>query len=183
MRYFDDIAVGDRMELGTHVFSADDIKRFAAQYDPQAFHMDEAAAAASHFGALCASGWHTVAVWMNCAFSAASAKTPSARRAARSSRRAGRRPAFAICDGCGRSTWVTRSPTHPRSSKRVSRKPGPAGDWFSRATPASTRTARWCCRSSARGLSNGAPAQRKALPPGWFPKFEIAPVVVGGTML
>ena len=40
------------------------IKTFAAQYDPQAFHMDEAAAAKSHFGALCASGWHTVAVWM-----------------------------------------------------------------------------------------------------------------------
>ena len=65
MRYFDDISVGDRMELGTHVFTADDIKRFAAQYDPQEFHMDEAAAAKSHFGALCASGWHTVAVWMN----------------------------------------------------------------------------------------------------------------------
>ena len=64
MRYFDDINVGDRMELGTHTFTAEDIKTFAAQYDPQAFHMDEAAAAKSHFGALCASGWHTIAVWM-----------------------------------------------------------------------------------------------------------------------
>jgi len=64
MRYFDDINVGDRMELGAHTFTADDIKTFAAQYDPQAFHMDEAAAARSHFGALCASGWHTIAVWM-----------------------------------------------------------------------------------------------------------------------
>ena len=64
MRYFDDIQVGDRMELGTHVFTAADIKTFAAQYDPQAFHMDEAAAAQSHFGALCASGWHTIAAWM-----------------------------------------------------------------------------------------------------------------------
>ena len=64
MRYFDDIGVGDRMELGTHTFTAEDIKTFAAQYDPQAFHMDEAAAAQSHFGALCASGWHTVATWM-----------------------------------------------------------------------------------------------------------------------
>ena len=64
MRYFDDINVGDRMELGTHTFTADDIKTFAAQYDPQAFHMDEDAAAKSHFGALCASGWHTIAVWM-----------------------------------------------------------------------------------------------------------------------
>jgi len=65
MRYFDDIGVGNRMELGTHLFTADEIKRFATQYDPQAFHMDEAAAAKSHFGALCASGWHTIAVWMN----------------------------------------------------------------------------------------------------------------------
>ena len=65
MRYFDDINVGDRMELGTHTFTAEDIKTFAAQYDPQEFHMDEAAAAKSHFGALCASGWHTVAAWMN----------------------------------------------------------------------------------------------------------------------
>jgi acyl dehydratase len=64
MRYFDDINVGDRMELGSHTFTAEDIKTFAAQYDPQAFHMDEAAAAQSHFGALCASGWHTIAAWM-----------------------------------------------------------------------------------------------------------------------
>src|ERR1043166_8785937 len=64
MRYFDDISVGDRMALGSHTFTAEDIKTFAAQYDPQAFHMDEAAAAKSHFGALCASGWHTIAVWM-----------------------------------------------------------------------------------------------------------------------
>ena len=65
MKYFDDINVGDRIELGTHTFTAQAIKTFAAQYDPQAFHMDEAAAARSHFGALCASGWHTVAAWMN----------------------------------------------------------------------------------------------------------------------
>ena len=35
-----------------------------ARYDPQPFHLDEAAAARSHFGALCASGWHTAAIWM-----------------------------------------------------------------------------------------------------------------------
>jgi acyl dehydratase len=64
MRYFDDITIGDRMALGSHTFTADDIKTFARLYDPQPFHMDEAAAAKSHFGALCASGWHTVAMWM-----------------------------------------------------------------------------------------------------------------------
>ena len=40
------------------------MKAFAARFDPQPFHVDEAAAQQSHFGALCASGWHTAAVWM-----------------------------------------------------------------------------------------------------------------------
>jgi acyl dehydratase len=64
MKFFDDIAIGERFELGRHTFSADAIKAFARRFDPQAFHLDEAAAARSHFGALCASGWHTASVWM-----------------------------------------------------------------------------------------------------------------------
>jgi acyl dehydratase len=64
MKFFDDIAVGERAELGSHTFTAEDIKSFARKYDPQPFHLDEAAAARSHFGALCASGWHTAATWM-----------------------------------------------------------------------------------------------------------------------
>ncbi len=64
MRFFDDIRVGDRVMLGSHLFLAQDIKAFAHQYDPQPFHLDETRAQASHFGALVASGWHTAAVWM-----------------------------------------------------------------------------------------------------------------------
>jgi acyl dehydratase len=64
MKFFEDIAVGERMELGRHTFDADGIKAFARRFDPQPFHLDEAAAARSHFGALCASGWHTAALWM-----------------------------------------------------------------------------------------------------------------------
>ena len=64
MKFFEDIAIGERAELGVHTFTADDIKRFARKYDPQPFHIDEQAAARSHFGALCASGWHTASVWM-----------------------------------------------------------------------------------------------------------------------
>jgi acyl dehydratase len=64
MKFFEDIAVGERAELGHHTFTADDIKKFARRYDPQPFHLDEGAAARSHFGALCASGWHTAATWM-----------------------------------------------------------------------------------------------------------------------
>lgn len=64
MDFFEDIAVGHRDEIGAHTFTAEEIKRFAQAFDPQPFHLDEARAAESHFGALCASGWHTQAVWM-----------------------------------------------------------------------------------------------------------------------
>jgi acyl dehydratase len=64
MKFFEDIVVGERAELGSHTFTADDIKRFARRFDPQPFHVDEAAAARSHFGALVASGWHTASTWM-----------------------------------------------------------------------------------------------------------------------
>jgi len=64
MKFFEDVVVGERFEVGRHTFTADNIKAFARRFDPQLFHLDEAAAARSHFGALCASGWHTAAVWM-----------------------------------------------------------------------------------------------------------------------
>ena len=64
MEFFEDIAVGSRDEIGAFTFTADEIKRFAGAFDPQPFHLDEAAAAKSHFGGLLASGWHTQAVWM-----------------------------------------------------------------------------------------------------------------------
>jgi acyl dehydratase len=62
MTYFEELRVGTRTEVGSHTFTADEIKAFAREFDPQPFHLDEAAAARSHFGALCASGWHTAAV-------------------------------------------------------------------------------------------------------------------------
>lgn len=64
MKYFEDIQVGDVTMTGRHTFTADEIKAFAQRFDPQLFHLDEAAAEASHFGALCASGWHTAVAWM-----------------------------------------------------------------------------------------------------------------------
>ena len=64
MRFYDDLRVGDRVELGSHLFTADDIKAFARQFDPQAFHVDEEQGARSHFGALVGSGWHTASIWM-----------------------------------------------------------------------------------------------------------------------
>ena len=64
MRFFEDIVIGDKREIGSYTFNAPDIKTFAARFDPQLFHMDEEAAARSHFGKLVASGWHTAAMWM-----------------------------------------------------------------------------------------------------------------------
>lgn len=64
MKYFEDIEVGDRRDLGSYLFTAEDIKQFASRYDPQPFHTDEEAAKRSHFGGLVASGWHTAAIYM-----------------------------------------------------------------------------------------------------------------------
>lgn len=64
MIWYEDIEIGARQELGSHTFTADEIKRFALKFDPQPFHLDEEAAKNSHFGGLAASGWHTASVFM-----------------------------------------------------------------------------------------------------------------------
>ncbi|MET0193432.1 MAG: MaoC family dehydratase [Hyphomicrobiaceae bacterium] len=58
---FEDRQIGETTDIGSHTFSRDDIVGFASQFDPQPFHLDEAAAKASLFGGLCASGWQTAA--------------------------------------------------------------------------------------------------------------------------
>lgn len=64
MSFWDAIEIGRTTAIGSHRFAAEEIKAFAAKFDPQPFHLDEAAAEASIFGGLCASGWHTAAVFM-----------------------------------------------------------------------------------------------------------------------
>lgn len=64
MRYWEDFAVGDVTELGAVTVSAAEIVEFARRYDPQPFHVDEAAAQGGPFGGLVASGWHTAALFM-----------------------------------------------------------------------------------------------------------------------
>jgi acyl dehydratase len=59
--FFEDRQIGEMTELASHAFGKDEIIAFAREYDPQPFHLDEAAAKASLFGALSASGWHTAA--------------------------------------------------------------------------------------------------------------------------
>lgn len=62
--YFEDLVIGETMQLGSHRFTREEIVDFARRYDPQPFHLDEAAGAQSLFGGLAASGWHTAAVWL-----------------------------------------------------------------------------------------------------------------------
>ncbi len=62
--YLDDLKVGQRFVSGAHTLDADEIKAFAAQFDPQRFHLDEEAAKDSFFGGLVASGWHTASITM-----------------------------------------------------------------------------------------------------------------------
>jgi acyl dehydratase len=64
MPFFEDIKVGLRRELGSFTFTPELIKKFAAQFDPQPFHLDEEAGRQSLFGGLAASGWHVGSVCM-----------------------------------------------------------------------------------------------------------------------
>jgi len=64
MRFFEDIEIGQRREVGSFTFTADAIKKFAGQFDPQRFHLDEEAGRKSLFGGLAASGWHVGSVCM-----------------------------------------------------------------------------------------------------------------------
>jgi acyl dehydratase len=63
-RFFEDFAVGQKFHSGTATITAERIKAFAAEFDPQPFHLDEEAAKRSLFRGLAASGWHTAAVTM-----------------------------------------------------------------------------------------------------------------------
>jgi acyl dehydratase len=65
MRFFEDISIGLRRELGTYTFTAEAIKTFAAKFDPQRFHLDEEEGRKSLFGGLAASGWHVGSACMS----------------------------------------------------------------------------------------------------------------------
>jgi acyl dehydratase len=61
---FEDLIVGTSTEIGKHTFTREEIVEFAQKFDPQPFHLDEAAAEKSPFRGLVASGWHTCSVMM-----------------------------------------------------------------------------------------------------------------------
>jgi acyl dehydratase len=63
-RNFEDLRVGQRFQSGTLRVDEEQIRAFAAQFDPQPFHLDAEFAKATLFGGLVASGWHTAAITM-----------------------------------------------------------------------------------------------------------------------
>ena len=60
----DDFTVGQKFATASRTITADEIKAFARDFDPQPFHLDEELARGSFFGELVASGWHTAALSM-----------------------------------------------------------------------------------------------------------------------
>jgi acyl dehydratase len=67
IRWFDDLMLGMRFRSGTQRITREEIKQFASQFDPQPFHLDEAAAEHTPLKGLAASGWHTAAIAMRLA--------------------------------------------------------------------------------------------------------------------
>jgi acyl dehydratase len=64
MKYFEDLQIGEKTEVGSYTFTAESIKAFAARFDPQPQYLDDAAAARTPDRLLCASGWHVACAWM-----------------------------------------------------------------------------------------------------------------------
>jgi len=64
MQYYEDLVVGRVSRFGQYEVTREEVIDFASKYDPQPFHLDDDAAAATHFGRLSASGWHTAAMVM-----------------------------------------------------------------------------------------------------------------------
>lgn len=65
MQYFEDIEIGRVASFGRYEVTREEVMDFARKYDPQPFHLDDEAAAKTHFGRLSASGWHTCAMTMS----------------------------------------------------------------------------------------------------------------------
>ena len=64
MQFYEDIVVGKVHRFGAYAVTREEVIAFATKFDPQPFHLDDAAAAQTHFGRLSASGWHTASVVM-----------------------------------------------------------------------------------------------------------------------
>lgn len=75
--HWEDFAPGQVLEFGPRRVTREEIVGFAAEFDPQPMHLDEAAGAASMLGGLAASGWHTCSILMRMLVDGLLAKTTS----------------------------------------------------------------------------------------------------------
>ena len=146
MRFFEDIEIGARRELGSFTFTAEAIKKFAAQFDPQRFHLDEEAGRKSLFGGLAASGWHVGSVCMKLLVADGQRQTREA--AARGEEVA----VWGPSPGFRELRWIkpvlagdTISFASEIETLRTSEK-RPNGASCRPATPAPTSAANWCSR-------------------------------------
>src|SRR3546814_13038328 len=73
--YFEDMAVGNGIEFGPLTIGREEIIAFAREFDPQPLHLSDEGAAATHFGTLSSSGWHTKALSMKMMLAAWETKT------------------------------------------------------------------------------------------------------------
>jgi acyl dehydratase len=64
VQYLEDMKVGTKASFGRYEVTREEVLEFAGKYDPQPFHLDDDAAAKTHFGRISASGWHTCAMTM-----------------------------------------------------------------------------------------------------------------------
>jgi acyl dehydratase len=64
VQYLEDMKVGTKASFGRYEVTREEVLEFAGKYDPQPFHLDDEAAAKTHFARISASGWHTCAMTM-----------------------------------------------------------------------------------------------------------------------
>lgn len=64
MIFYEDLEIGTARNFGAYEVTREEVMEFASKYDPQPFHLDDEAAAQTHFGRLSASGWHTCSMTM-----------------------------------------------------------------------------------------------------------------------
>ena len=156
MRFFEDLEIGQRREIGSFTFTAESIKKFAAQFDPQRFHLDEEEGRKSLFGGLAASGWHVGSVCMK--LLVANGQRQMQEAAARGEKIAVWGPSPGFRD----LRWIkpvlagdTISLRHRGRRRSELPKSAPNGASWKPATPAPTSAANWRSRCWRRRSCRG----------------------------